>query len=286
MSTNSIESNPRAVLQELVSVTFAKAKRWSGAALALQMAVFIGGIVAVFTPPVSTRYPWVALPIALIGVWIGATGARYKGIAEGLKREHEYLDGFGKKPSTRRLANLRIEISDELKLHLATLLREGISYASESTTGPTRMLENLCESAWFSQHLAAFCAVCLRACFVVTISIAATLLLLCATTLTGMPVGVAAAKCVSATILFIISIGTLRGWLSFHSFSVKSEQIDAEASSLLAAGTPDCFEVQRLLAEYQVSRTSTPLIPTWVWRVRRHHLNTNWGLRAAASKIK
>jgi hypothetical protein len=251
--------------------------------LALPTVVFVAGVVAVFAPKVSIAYAWIALPLALVGVWLAACATRYKGMAETLKRQHEYLAGFGRKPAGRQLASLRVELPDELRPQLDELLREGITYASVKPFGPARVLENLCESAWFSQHLAGYCAKWLRAVFVVTLVIAVTLLLLSAITLGGTSVGVAAAKCVAATLLFLISVGILRAWLSYHRFNQKSEQIDGEASRLLAGGEPDSCDAQRLLAEYQLARASAPLIPTWVWRFHRAHLNKNWALRSAAN---
>jgi hypothetical protein len=278
--TSADSLDPQRVLESLVNAAYAKAKYWAGFVLALQVIVFVVGVIAVFEPKVSVAYPWIALPLALVGVWLAACATRYKSMAEALKRQHEHLAGFGRKPAGRLLASLRVELPDELRPQLDQLLREGITYASVKPFGPTRVLENLCESAWFSQHLAGYCAKWLRAVFVITLVIAVALLLLCAITLTGTSVGVAAAKCVSATLLFLISVGILRAWLSYHRFSQKSEQIDGEASRLLAGAEPDSCDAQRLLAEYQLTRASAPLIPTWVWRIRRDHLNKNWALRS------
>lgn len=269
------------VLQSLLNAAYAKAKVWGFVYLILQATLFIVGVVAVFVPGVSLSYPWYALPLALVGVWITARAGRYKGIAEQLKRQHEYVEGFGHPPAKRTLANLRMELPDDLAPKLDQLLREGITYASEKPFGAARVVENLCESSWYSQHLAGFCASCLRAIFVLTLIIAIVLLLLSAITLTGTPVGIGAAKCVSATLLFLISVGTLRFWLSYQSFSRKSEQTESEATRLSAIAEPDLCETQRLLAEYQLARASAPLIPTWVWIILRKRLNKNWALRTA-----
>ena len=104
------------------------------------------------------------------------------------------------------------------------------------------------------------------------------LLLLSATSLSGTPVGLVAAKFISATLVFLISIGTLRSWLAYAALSQKAGDLDAEAGRLLAAGKLDAFEAQRLLAEYQLARASAPLVPTWVWRLRRD-TSTNFELK-------
>ena len=87
------------------------------------------------------------------------------------------------------------------------------------------------------------------------------------------------AKFVAATLLFLISVGTLRSWLAYAALSQKAGDIDGEAGRLVAAGKVDAFEAQRLLAEYQLARASAPLVPTWVWRLHRESLNKNWELK-------
>ena len=69
---------PSEVLEAALNRAYARAKVWSGAAILLQCALFIAGIVAIFLP-VTLTYPWVALPLALIGAWIAskASGLRF-----------------------------------------------------------------------------------------------------------------------------------------------------------------------------------------------------------------
>lgn len=267
-----------------MNAAFDKAKSWAGAVLILQAALFLAGIIAIFAPHFTISYPWIALPLALLGAGLTSHAARLKGMAETVKRQHEYVAGFGRVPSGRQLADLRMNLPEGLPAELDRLLREGITYSSAKPPGPVRVLENLSESAWFSKHLAAYCTRSLAAVFVITMVIAVSLLLLCATTLTGTSVGIAAAKCVSATLLFLISVGTVRSCFGYHRFAQKAAEIDTEACSLAANQTPDPCETQRLLAEYQLARASAPLIPTWVWRFRRKRLNQNWALRAPSKE--
>lgn len=266
----------------LVNTAYDRAKVWSGAVMGLQVLLFLAGVVAVFVPQLTLTYPWIALPLALVVAWLSSQASKFKGMAETAKRQHEYLVGFGIAPSRGQLADLRISLPNGLSEETDKLLRQGITYFSGKPPGSIRVLENLSESAWFSKHLAQWCGLLLRAVFVGSLIVAVSLLLLSATTLAGTPVGFAAAKCVAATLLFLISIGTLRSWMAYCRLSEKARDTDAEATRLLATGTPDSFEVQRLFAEYQLARASAPLIPTWVWRIRRDILNRNWELKRPA----
>ena len=267
------------IVEGVVNRAYDKAKRWAGSVIGLQTTLFIAGVAAIFFPGFTLSYPWIALPLALVGAWMSGQSAKFKGMAECAKRQHEYLAGFGVAPSGAMLADLRVSLPKELPQELDCLLREGITYSSGKLPGAVRVLENLCESGWFTKHLANWCACGLRAMFLGTVVIAVGLLLLSATSLSGTPVGVVAAKFVAATLIFLISIGTLRSWLAYASLSQKAGDIDASAERLLASGDLDSFEAQRLLAEYQLSRASAPLVPTWVWRLRRDTLNKNWELK-------
>lgn len=267
------------VIEGSVNQAYDKAKWWAGSAIALQAALFVAGVAAIFFTKFTLSYPWIALPLALLAALISGRASKFKRMAERAKRQHEYLAGFGLAPSRGMLADLRVSLGRELPADTDRLLRQGITYSSGKPAGAARVLENLCESGWFTKHLADWCACALRALFLGTVGIAVALLLLSATSLSGTPVGIVAAKFVAATLIFLISIGTLRSWLAYAALSQKAGDIDVEAGRLLTAGNPDKFEAQRLLAEYQLARASAPLVPTWVWRLRRDFLNGNWEIK-------
>ncbi len=267
------------VIEGLVNQAYDKAKWWAGSAIGLRAALFVAGVVAIFLAEFTLSYPWIALPVALVAALISGRASKFKGMAERAKRQHEYLAGFGVVPSRGMLADLRVSLGRELPPETDRLLRKGITYSSGKPPGAERVLENLCESAWFTKHLADWCARALRALFVGTVGIAVALLLLSATSLSGTPVGIVAAKFVAATLIFLISIGTLRSWLAYAALSQKAGDVDIEAGRLLTTGDSDAFESQRLLAEYQLARASAPLVPTWVWRLRRDFMNQNWAIK-------
>lgn len=267
------------IVEGLVNQAYDRAKWWAGLVISLQSTLFLAGIAAIIFPGFTLSYPWIALPLALLGAWISGQAAKFKGMAERAKRQHEYLAGFGIIPSGAMLADLSMSLPTCLPEATDRLLRQGITYSSGKPVGAARVLENLSESGWFTKHLADWCACALRALFIVTVAVAIALLLLSATSLSGTPAGIVAAKFIAATLIFLISIGTLRSWLAYAALSQKAGDTDAEAGRLLKAGQLDPFEAQRLLAEYQLARASAPLVPTWVWRLRRGTLNKNWALK-------
>ena len=78
------------VLENLMSISFAKAKFWSGGKWLIEISLYVGGVIAVFVPVVSHDYPPVALITALALAIVSARAEKLKGIGETLKREHEH----------------------------------------------------------------------------------------------------------------------------------------------------------------------------------------------------
>lgn len=267
------------VLEILVNRAYDRAKCWSAVVLGLQALIFLAGIVAVFAPRFTLSYPWIALPLAAATAYIAGRASGYKGLAERAKRQHEYLVNFGYKPSGGQLADLRQSLQRALAPEMHALLKAGISYSSVQPYGTKRTLENLSESAWFTKHLASICARWVGFTFVTTLTIAISLLLWSAHTAAGSSAGIATAKGVAATLMFLVSVGSIRGWLGYQSLSLRAGDIDAEAGRLGKSEDPPLFETQRILAEYQLIRASAPLIPTWMWRLHRDSLNENWKLK-------
>jgi hypothetical protein len=273
MAASIHKRSPEELLDSLVNAAYDRAKFWAGIVLGIQALLFIGGVVAVFFSRFSLSYPWLAVPLAMISSALGARASEFKGLAESLKRRLENWSGFGRPLSKRMIADFRQELPNSLPLEVDQLLREGNTYASTEQPGARRAADNLSESSWFSHHLADWCAAALGVVFFVTLGSSLALLFYAAASVPGTKAGILAAKCVSATLLFMISGGAWRAWQGYKRFSVRAKEIDREAGALAAVESPDVCEVQRLLGEYQLARAAAPLIPTWVWRLRRHRLD-------------
>ena len=267
------------VLCSLVNRAFDRAKRWAGANIILQGVLFILGVVAFFWPFLTLSYPWLAVPMTLIGAEVVRRASDFKVLAEEAKRLHELAAGFGIQPSGCQLADLRQNLKNELSAEQEALLKKGITYASAEPVGPRRTLENLCESAWFTKHLANRCAAWVQWTFIGSLVTAISLLLWLVGSHASNGGTELGAQSIAATFTFLISVGTIVSWVEYLKLSHKAKDIDAEAERLLASETPSAFQVHCLLTEYQVARASAPLIPTWIWKLYRESLNNDWKLR-------
>ena len=88
-------------IEGLVNQAYDKAKWWAGSVIGLQAALFVAGIAAIVFTEFTLSYPWIALPLALLGTVMAGRAAKFKGMAERAKRQHEYLAGFGVAPFPR-----------------------------------------------------------------------------------------------------------------------------------------------------------------------------------------
>ena len=271
------------ILTDLIGVAYHKAKVWRTWSIVLKSAIFAYGLVAIFIPNLTVAYSLVMLAVVALTVWIEIKSGEYKGIAESLKRKHELLEGFNKKPSIGELTHLKMDLPDKLSDKLATLSKLGIAFASKKPKGARRVLENLCECGFFSHHEAKFCANGLMAIFTLTLIASIVLLYICAACVSVAPVAATIAKCISSVLAFLVSIGVLKSLLAYNSFSRKAKTTEDRAAAMLSApGHPEEGDVHALLTEYQIARGSAPLIPTWVWKRLSPKLNAQWAIRAKA----
>lgn len=284
MSSESTQSSKpdeaEEILTELIGVAYHKAKVWRTWSISLKAAIFVYGFATILIPDLAVAYSLGMLGIIGLTFWIEMKSAEFKGIAETLKRKNELLEGFDKKPSVAEMTHLKMDIPDKLSEKLADISRRGITFASRKPKGAKRVLENLCECAFFSHHEAKFCAAGLLAIFTVTLLISIMLLYACASLAAVSPIAATAAKCISSTLAFLISIGVLKSFYAYNSYSRKAKATDDRATAMLAEGnTKDC-DALVLLMEYQIARAGAPLIPTWVWKRLSDKLNANYAIRS------
>ncbi len=289
MPTDSTETNDQdkaeEILKGLIGVAYHKAKIWRAWGIGLKVAIFAYGVAAIFIPCLNVAFSLMTLGIVAVAFWIEWKSGNYKGIAETLKRKHELLEGFNKKPSIAEMTHLKMDIPEELSAELTEISNRGIEFASKKPKGAARLLENLCECAFFSHHESKFCANWLLGLFAVTIIISLMLLYACASWASVTPMAATAAKCISSVLAFLVSLGVLKSYIAYASFSRKAKATDDRATALLtAAAPPDECDVHTLLSEYQIARSAAPLIPTWVWKHLTGQLNSNWAIRAKAFK--
>jgi hypothetical protein len=147
------------------------------------------------------------------------------------------------------------------------------------------VLENLDESAWWSQHQAwKMFVISLTAILVVVVGVIVFLLVMAFA-------GDAASQVTTARLMvgvlsLLPSLGAFKlvvGYYKFHHAAARSR----EKAKQLARGKPKEPEAVKLVYEYQFARISAPLLPDWLYRWHQDELNKLWeGYRASTASDK
>ena len=158
-------------------------------------------------------------------------------------------------------------------------------FSSKLPCGPHRLMNNVIESAWWSQHIAdATCIICVIIfATAMILSFAGMLISLLSA---GQPTPwapvtyVHVANVVTALLLFLFSVGLVRLIISYRAFAMKCKE--AEHAALAFAKSRDMPEPQaiKIFYEYALARDIAPMLPTWVYRLRKSHFNRLWSSRA------
>jgi hypothetical protein len=250
-------------------------KWWWGFSLLFRAGAFVIGL-AVFFPSVPPEpIPFIVAALTFISELAGYRMERVRGIAQGLRRKLETLNSFGWEISNREMSDLIARCSSSVKKRVKREVTEEPYFASKEEPGPKRAVENVMESAWWSKHLSESmfwtCSVIIGcAIFGSLVALVGSIL-----AITDHSTLSSVARIVTSVLLLSLSCGVVRLTVGYYGFSQKAAQIEVQAEALLVKKVAHNDAV-KLLHEYQLARSSAPVIPEWIWRWRRDELNALW----------
>lgn len=278
-------------LQGISVSNFAWAKRWLMWFWISQAVAFGINAITAFNsfPPVWGALLGLALATAAEVLRWRSDVLRTKG--EFFKRKQELYDGFPGFDFETTIANELAGSREGTYGSCDAVLIQGAQVASSAAKGPQRALESLHESAWYSEHLARRAAyyfvgllamafiVSLLALVVAVGSVRSDLKQGASTTLAATAGGPAASAgeivgtVVCGALTFLVSISLLRYTLELLGFSKSAAGTVQSAEDVAGHGSADEASVQALMFDYQLARNSSPMIPTWVWKINHSWLN-------------
>jgi hypothetical protein len=193
-------------------------------------------------------------------------------------RKYEYWNGFGWKPDEQELRDTHIQLPNSIRKKVSKEYPQVNHFESRSKTSPKRAVENLEESSWWSKALAGstfriFLAISgiLFALGIVTLIIALQI------EATSQAIDEKIVRVVISIFVFAFSTAYLRTAVEHQKFSAFASRIEREANRLLKqANEPNDIQAVTLLTHYQIERLASPLIPTFIWRMRETTLNQSW----------
>jgi hypothetical protein len=285
---NNRQHNPELIRNAL----FARCKLYWGAALGVKLLVFILGIIVVVAPIDGKVIALVGLVLAAMSELLVWQSDKWKGAAHGLHRKLDLENAFGWYISENELLDYLARYPGDTDALIGK--STGSYFASVETPGPKRAIENLRESSWWSMHLAesmfwrsiiVMIGIGLGCLMLLNLSVSNLAQSQGKTTITSTSstssesasgVKVQTIKIVTSAILFIFSYGLLKFATGYYGFSAKSKQIKESADRLLQSDKLDQIQVIKLWQDYHLAREASPMMPTWIWKLRQKRLNALW----------
>jgi len=255
---------------------FDDAKRISSFSLILRGLSFAIGVGVLLFSISFEKLPFVVAIISILAELLQWRSDHVKKIAESLLRKLEYQDGMGWHIS-------KIEISD-LLARSPIYIRNSITYRNptykyyESTEeiGIKRLLENLVESSWWSKHLSETAGHFFTLITTLIIFGSVTVLIISIESIQNFSVLTNISRIITSTLLLLFSLRLIRQSSDFYSFSRLAAISENKATELLQSENFDKDRSIKVLIDYQFARGGSPIIPTWIWKMRRSVLNELW----------
>lgn len=148
-------------------------------------------------------------------------------------------------------------------------------FASKEPAGPVRALWNVSESAWWTKHLAQSMATYCWGTVILGIIVSFIILIVALQATSTHTTQVNVARIVTALLMLFLSLGLIKLAIGYSSLSKNSGSSEAAAERALQT-TPEELSAFKVMYDYHLNRAADPLIPTWIWKMRRDELNQTW----------
>lgn len=265
-----------------ITATFNRAKAFFAWAQGLRLVTVLSGL---FAPMVFKNDAWV--PLLPLATLIGAEILTYasdsvKSAAEKYHRAREFRDGLGwPVANTIRLEAAGIAGDRAIQRELRKLeARPHKFFDTTVESSPRRLLENLRQSAWYSERQHDAMSKWIAGAAAVIIIGAALYYVLAVNTL--MQPGqqgdyATVVKTASGGIAAAVSLGLVRLAIAYRRASKAAKEAVKAADATLSKSTdPTETEAVLQLTTYQTSRSSAPSIPALSWTFQGEALNRLW----------
>lgn len=264
-------------LSRLMAAQFDAAKRWLGAASLAQVLVVVLNVGAVFMPSLGGELAVTAAILAILHTAAQWRADRLKDLAESILRKLELFDGLGWPIARKEINDLLLTVPAAVRTRVTAPAGQAKNYF-DSPQAPSRqrLLENLEQSAWYTKHQAR------RMSRIIWIASALAILLTLFTLITSLRSALDQssadniARVITSVIVFMFSRGAIRLGFDYDRLTQEAERAEGKARSLLDKNSATDVEALKALHDYQISRTSSPLLPGWLWNIMEREMNVLW----------
>ena len=261
---------------------YLQAKRLSTLSNLASSAVFVVAVVAIFGDSFSPYGPSVMVVLIAISELLRWRSDVRKGLAEKLLRGLDLHQSFNRPISAADIRDVFSSLSAKQRENFETDAVDDYFAARSIVEGPQGAIEQLMESAWYTKHQSHIMAWIHIAAAVIVVFISLATLTISSNELTELSSRQDVSKLVASWLLLLFSFGILRSAYSY--FRLYSESGKAEARAEDLRGHDVTFdEALRQWYEYQLARSHAPLLPNWLWRLKKRSLDDSWRITSNSS---
>lgn len=267
-------------VENLKTVQFEVAKRWLLLSTICSTGVFVAGIAVLFVDQWSVLLALVTGLLGALSAYFGWQSDAMREKAELTLRKFEMYDGLGWGISRREINNL---LASAPKSVVAAVESPEVKtfYASTTGKGPTRLLENLEESAWWSKHQANEMARWVGLLSALIAILGLVILGVAFQTGVGQTAVDSIAQVAISIVMFMFSGGYVRLAFDYRGFALAAKEVEMKAEQLRKSPPIEETEAIKLKQDYQLARSGAPLLPEWNYNRMKNRLNALWAQRDA-----
>lgn len=264
---------PHALEQRLHNIevrVFTLAKDWFAAAVAFRFAAMAAGLLAI-NPAYAPQAPYAVAALAVVAEICSMRSDLLKGRADKLLRLRELWDGLGWQPDPTSVADVLAVIPDRIEGATPTSEHGYPAFATAKPVGVERALENVKESAWWTQQLSLLMSKTIGSAVLVAGLISFVSLVICTAAAISTPSRLAGARAATALLVTMFSGGIIK--LAYAYYVLHDRARHAVTRVNQRQDNDDLTRRLPILFEYQNARSTGPLIPDAIYKLFRQRLN-------------
>jgi hypothetical protein len=258
-----------------------EAKWYWSASLLLGVAVFAAGAIGIFFPVASTAMAYLATVLSLAAFLSNQTFENSRSKAQELRRKLDLQDSFGWRVETDEFNDLLLRCSNSVKKKACSQKPDAPYFDSQELHGPKRALQNVRESAWWSEHLSErMFQLSLKVTLVLAAAAVASTIAALATVDTGvvkdLSIYTKLARAVTSLLMLVFSLSLVKLTINYYKFSKGAAKCKEAANGQLKKSPRNKDQALINMYNYFIVRSGSPVLPTWLWKWHRDELNAQY----------
>lgn len=262
-------------LRAVNNAQFLQAKRFWAAAVLGKVVLFGMGLHGVLADSTTIYLPQMVLFAAVASELLQLRSDGLKARAESLLRKLDLCRSFGQDISDADMRDIVYTVPRRIRHRFRDSEGPDTYFASTSDPGPARAIENLHESAWYNGRQAAAMAAIYGSLIATLVITSVAVLVLTMREAEAGAQQERLIRAVTAWLMLLVSLNMLKAAWSYFRMYQRCERT-VEATLRLSGASVSDADALRQWHEYQVARSSCPLMPQWLWKVMEKSLNDAW----------